>query len=119
MPVIPDLTANVWLIGRGALIASFLDDQALDEFVVDVVPMFIGDGISTASELFLPSSSSAPGTNTCVDWTSRARPIAGDGISGQLGDRTNTTSLAPNPDTVGLALDKIIGGTESRSGRLV
>jgi dihydrofolate reductase len=29
----------------GELIASFLDAQAIDEFVVSVVPVFIGDGI--------------------------------------------------------------------------
>jgi hypothetical protein len=27
------------------IIASFLDDQAIDEFVISVVPVFIGDGI--------------------------------------------------------------------------
>jgi len=32
-------------MGGGQLIASFLDEQAIDEFVVSVVPVFIGDGI--------------------------------------------------------------------------
>jgi dihydrofolate reductase len=32
-------------MGGGDLIASFLDEQAIDEFVVSVVPVFIGDGI--------------------------------------------------------------------------
>jgi len=36
---------DIWLMGGGELIASFLDDQAIDEFVVSVVPIFIGDGI--------------------------------------------------------------------------
>jgi dihydrofolate reductase len=36
---------NIWLMGGGDLIASFLDEQAIDEFVVSVVPVFIGDGI--------------------------------------------------------------------------
>src|SRR5947209_19883389 len=36
---------NIWLMGGGELIASFLDAQAIDEFVVSVVPVFIGDGI--------------------------------------------------------------------------
>ena len=31
--------------GGGDLIASFLDEHAIDEFVVSVVPVFIGDGI--------------------------------------------------------------------------
>lgn len=36
---------NIWLMGGGELIASFLDEQAIDEFVVSVVPVFIGEGI--------------------------------------------------------------------------
>ncbi len=32
-------------MGGGELIASFLDEQAIDEFVVSVAPVFIGDGI--------------------------------------------------------------------------
>jgi dihydrofolate reductase len=36
---------DIWLMGGGDLIASFLDERAIDEFVVSVVPVFIGDGI--------------------------------------------------------------------------
>ena len=36
---------DIWLMGGGALIASFLDEHAIDEFVLSVVPVFIGDGI--------------------------------------------------------------------------
>ena len=36
---------DIWLMGGGELIASFLDEDAIDEFVVSVVPVFIGDGI--------------------------------------------------------------------------
>ena len=36
---------DIWLMGGGELIASFLDAQAIDKFVVSVVPVFIGDGI--------------------------------------------------------------------------
>lgn len=36
---------DMWLMGGGDLIASFLDEEAIDEFVVSVVPVFIGDGI--------------------------------------------------------------------------
>jgi dihydrofolate reductase len=36
---------DVWLMGGGDLIASFLDADAIDEFVLSVVPVFIGDGI--------------------------------------------------------------------------
>jgi dihydrofolate reductase len=36
---------DLWLMGGGDLIASFLDERAIDEFVVSLVPVFIGDGI--------------------------------------------------------------------------
>jgi dihydrofolate reductase len=36
---------DIWLMGGGDLIASFLDANAIDEFVISVVPVFIGDGI--------------------------------------------------------------------------
>ena len=36
---------DIWLMGGGELIASFLDEHAIDEFVLSVVPVFIGDGI--------------------------------------------------------------------------
>lgn len=36
---------DVWLMGGGELIASFLDAHAIDEFVVSIFPVFIGDGI--------------------------------------------------------------------------
>jgi dihydrofolate reductase len=36
---------HMWLMGGGDLIASFLDADAVDEFVISVVPVLIGDGI--------------------------------------------------------------------------
>ena len=36
---------DIWLMGGGETIASFLDERAIDEFVVSIVPVFIGDGI--------------------------------------------------------------------------
>jgi dihydrofolate reductase len=36
---------DIWLMGGSEVIASFLDADAVDEFVVSVVPVFIGDGI--------------------------------------------------------------------------
>ena len=36
---------DIWLMGGGGIIASFLDAQAIDEFIISVVPVFIGDGI--------------------------------------------------------------------------
>jgi dihydrofolate reductase len=36
---------NVWMMGGGDLIASFLDAGAIDEFIISIVPVFIGEGI--------------------------------------------------------------------------
>jgi dihydrofolate reductase len=36
---------DVWLVGGGGLTASFLDEGLIDEFIVHVVPVFIGEGI--------------------------------------------------------------------------
>jgi dihydrofolate reductase len=36
---------NIWIVGGGELISSFLDEDAIDEFIISVVPIFIGDGI--------------------------------------------------------------------------
>ena len=36
---------NIWMIGGGEIIASFLDEHAIDEFIISVVPIFIGEGI--------------------------------------------------------------------------
>jgi len=36
---------NIWLMGGGELIASFLDAGEIDEFDVHVIPTFIGEGI--------------------------------------------------------------------------
>lgn len=36
---------NVWMMGGGEIIASFLDVNAIDEFIITIVPTFIGEGI--------------------------------------------------------------------------
>lgn len=36
---------NVWLMGGGGIIASFLDAGAIDEFIISIVPILIGQGI--------------------------------------------------------------------------
>ena len=36
---------NIWMMGGGEIIASFLDEGAIDDFIISVVPIFIGDGI--------------------------------------------------------------------------
>ena len=36
---------NIWMMGGGEIIGSFLDEGAIDEFIVSIVPTFIGEGI--------------------------------------------------------------------------
>jgi dihydrofolate reductase len=36
---------NIWMMGGAGLIASFLDAGEIDEFIIHVVPTFIGEGI--------------------------------------------------------------------------
>lgn len=36
---------DIWMMGGGGIIASFLDDSEIDEFIIHVVPIFIGEGI--------------------------------------------------------------------------
>ena len=36
---------NIWMMGGGEIIGAFLDEGAIDEFIITVVPVFIGEGI--------------------------------------------------------------------------
>ena len=36
---------DIWMMGGGGLIASFLDEGEIDEFIIHVIPTFIGEGI--------------------------------------------------------------------------
>jgi dihydrofolate reductase len=36
---------NVWMMGGGQIIGAFLDEGAIDEFIISIVPTFIGEGI--------------------------------------------------------------------------
>jgi dihydrofolate reductase len=36
---------NIWMMGGGDIIGSFPDEDAIDEFIITVVPTFIGEGI--------------------------------------------------------------------------
>jgi dihydrofolate reductase len=36
---------NIWVMGGGEIIGSFLDEGAIDEFMISVIPTFIGEGI--------------------------------------------------------------------------
>ena len=36
---------NIWMMGGAGIIASFLDEEEIDEFMIHVIPKFIGEGI--------------------------------------------------------------------------
>jgi dihydrofolate reductase len=36
---------DIWMMGGGEIIASFLDEGEIDEFSIHVIPIFIGEGI--------------------------------------------------------------------------
>jgi dihydrofolate reductase len=36
---------HIWMMGGAGLIASFLDKAEIDEFIIHVIPVFIGEGI--------------------------------------------------------------------------
>jgi len=36
---------DIWMMGGAGIIASFLDEREIDEFIVHVIPTFIGEGI--------------------------------------------------------------------------
>ncbi len=43
------LGKDIWLMGGGEIIASLLDEQAIDDFVISLAPVFIGEGIPLIS----------------------------------------------------------------------
>ncbi|MFZ0592547.1 MAG: dihydrofolate reductase family protein [Bryobacteraceae bacterium] len=36
---------DIWIMGGAGIIASFLDEREIDEFMIHVIPKFIGEGI--------------------------------------------------------------------------
>jgi dihydrofolate reductase len=36
---------DIWMMGGAAIIGSFLDEGEIDEFMISVIPVFIGEGI--------------------------------------------------------------------------
>lgn len=36
---------NIWMMGGAGIIASFLDEGAIDEFIIHIIPTLIGEGI--------------------------------------------------------------------------
>ena len=59
---------DIWLMGGGDLIASFLDEQAIDEFVISVAPVFIGDGIPLSDVIVTCPWNCAPLNASMMVW---------------------------------------------------
>ena len=36
---------DIWIMGGAGLVGSFLDAGQIDEFIMNVIPVFIGEGI--------------------------------------------------------------------------
>lgn len=57
---------KIWLVGGGALTGSFLQQGLIDEFIISVIPIILGDGIplfpalSSETQLELVGSASYP-----------------------------------------------------------
>ena len=47
---------HIWMMGGASIIASFLDEGEIDEFMIHVIPTFIGEGIP----LIAPSRRTVP-----------------------------------------------------------
>ena len=47
---------DIWMMGGAGIIASFLDEGEIDEFIIHVIPVFIGEGIP----LVAPSRRTVP-----------------------------------------------------------
>ncbi|HUK30536.1 MAG TPA: dihydrofolate reductase family protein [Candidatus Acidoferrum sp.] len=51
-----EMGKDIWIMGGAGIIASFLDAGEIDEFIINVVPIFIGEGIP----LFTPARRNVP-----------------------------------------------------------
>jgi dihydrofolate reductase len=40
---------DIWMMGGAGIIGSFLDDGEIDEFIINIIPTFIGEGIPLIS----------------------------------------------------------------------
>ena len=44
--ILPNLKENIWLVGGGQIISSFLNHGILDEIILSIIPIVLGNGIS-------------------------------------------------------------------------
>jgi dihydrofolate reductase len=69
---------NIWMMGGGEIITSFLDEGEIDEFSIHVIPVFIGEGIplikpqQRSIPLKLPPGWARPATNTNMETTKQS-----------------------------------------------
>jgi len=89
---------DIWLMGGGELIASFLDEQAIDEFVVSVAPVFIGDGIPLIARLSPPRAPGFAVRRTLRGWCgSTALPRSETFLMrNQIGVRPAISAILPD-----------------------
>lgn len=43
--ILPKLQGNIWLIGGGQIISSFVNQRIVDEIILSIVPIVLGEGI--------------------------------------------------------------------------
>jgi dihydrofolate reductase len=46
---------NIWLVGGGSLITQFLNESAIDEMILSIIPTILGKGINLFPNSTLPS----------------------------------------------------------------
>lgn len=70
---------NVWMMGGGELIASFLDAGAIDEFIIHVIPVFIGEGIPLVAPRHRDLALALKDAHAYEDSVVRLHYLVGDG----------------------------------------
>lgn len=44
---------DIWLMGGGEVIAAYLEEGLIDEFVISIIPVFIGDGLPLIARRYM------------------------------------------------------------------
>jgi dihydrofolate reductase len=83
---------NIWMMGGGEIIGSFLDEGAIDKFIITVVPTFIGEGIPLIAprrrEVLLRLSSLQRFPDSVVQFHYKVLRPKTSGANGLLGQNT-------------------------------
>ncbi len=43
--ILPDLDGNIWLVGGGKIISSFVNHGIVNEIILSIIPVVLGNGI--------------------------------------------------------------------------